>query len=228
MPLTKDIIKVARCENIDWDAGVGKGACEKIVAYQGISPSSFKDEYQLPEPFSGEIDKAKYLIIGSNPAYKKEETPFPRYSWNDKDIASFFYDRMSSYSNKGHLTGCKKVISWITGYGVGNIKNEEIALSDIVHCKSNKEAGVSKACSICAEKHLEHVLGLFNGKYIILLGSKIQDCLDKNKTVRDILKEAEKRGVRIVKARHPKAHFSNEKKEEYVQTSFNTGIWWPR
>ncbi len=74
--LIKEIINVARCENIDWGTGTGKGDCKQIVDFQGISPSDFKKDYQLPEPFSGKIDEAKYLIIGSNPAYKKDESPY--------------------------------------------------------------------------------------------------------------------------------------------------------
>lgn len=231
MPISKNvedtIISIARCDNIDWGAGIGKGDCEKIVAHQGISPSDFKKEHQLPEAFSGKIDEAKYLLISSNPFFDPSETPFPKFAWKDEEIVSYFYNRMGNYPNKRYLNACKNIISWI--YPKETIETKDIAMTEIVHCKSQGEEGVDRlTCKACGDAYFTRVLNLFTGKCIVLCGCKLWNHIKSSEAAYNALLDQESKGVKIVMSYHPTYHYGKDPeaaKKKRVDDSLKVNDW---
>jgi hypothetical protein len=63
--------------------------CHKIVRLQTSA------SFQLPEPWSGQIDVAPILFISSSPSIDELEL-YPDQSWDSDRTADFFYNRFNS------------------------------------------------------------------------------------------------------------------------------------
>lgn len=179
-----------------------------IELYKGRKKCIIDDEYQLPEPFSGKIDKADYLILSSNPAFSFCEN-FPvvkKYKSKPDDVIDFFYNRLNNYSNPSYLTKASKICKWVSELDQGIIKTpidypideeyikitdteksefinkDKIVLVDSVPFKSNGEYGVPNAIKFCLENYLSQRLDLFEGKYIIICGDYAERVLNHIKS----------------------------------------------
>ncbi len=51
-------------------------------------------------------------------------------------------------------------------------------MTEVVHCKSKNEVGVSKAAETCAERYLNDILALTNAPVVVVVGKKSHDCLN--------------------------------------------------
>jgi len=65
--------------------------CKKIIDSQECT---FKN-FQLPEPWNGDLENCKILFISSNPSINRKEN-YPLGNWNKSDITDFFINRFSS------------------------------------------------------------------------------------------------------------------------------------
>jgi hypothetical protein len=63
--------------------------CWDVVKVQGTADPNL---FQLPEPWSGHLDKAPLLIVSFNPSISKKEE-YPTFLWNDDQIVDFFENR---------------------------------------------------------------------------------------------------------------------------------------
>jgi len=158
--------------------------CEKIIKSQNCDYSNF----QLPEPWSGDIENCCLLFISSNPAISKEED-YPNSNWSKETIEDFFNNR---FSEKTEWT--KNLKTRLKGGGYtkemgkfwpavrSNAKKlfdsekivfgEDYAITEIVHCKSiNEKKGVAKALDTCAGKYLERKINLTKAPVIVVLGA---------------------------------------------------------
>jgi len=142
--------------------------CSKVVSVQDVPLS----EHQVPEPWTGHLDRARLIFISSNPSIDPREA-YP--SWGD-DIAGsvrYFTDRFDGghgqirdgiYSPlpEGGWSGAvyfwaavrQRAFELIPGATPG----VDYALTEVVHCKSRSEFGVPEARHTCATKHLPNVL----------------------------------------------------------------------
>jgi len=50
-------------------------------------------------------------------------------------------------------------------------------MTEIVHCKSKGEVGVTSAAALCAQRYLERVLALSDARLVVVLGAKARDRL---------------------------------------------------
>lgn len=172
-------------------------SCDDIINFQRIcgNAKSFCD-FQLPEPWSGDIINAPILVISSNPAYSSCEL-YPTLDWPDPMIADFFINR---FKNRGRY-------SWVLNNRVlnkdGSRSNpvrywssiqkrvEEIlgrtakpgidyCITELVHCKSSNEKGVKKALPVCAENFCCDILKITGAKLIIVIGSIAKNYIKAN------------------------------------------------
>ena len=51
-------------------------------------------------------------------------------------------------------------------------------MTEVVHCKSKKEVGVSQAAATCANRYLSDFLALTNAPIVAVVGKKSHDCLN--------------------------------------------------
>lgn len=160
--------------------------CEKIIKSQNCDYSNF----QLPEPWSGDIENCCLLFISSNPAInKKEEYPDGSDYWKKEIIEDFFINRFSEeekwtkdlrtrLKNSEFSKGMGKFWPAVRStakklFGIENIKiGKDYAITEIVHCKStNEKKGVPEALDTCAGKYLERKINLTKAPVIVVLGA---------------------------------------------------------
>jgi uracil-DNA glycosylase len=183
------IKEIISCPNIDGYYKNKKDNCYEIISSQ----KSNKNEFQLPEPFSGEIDKAEILIISSNPSIdlKKKEI-YPTYLWNESDIINFFYNRFKKYIKDGikvlrkdgthsefirYYSGIKARINEILqkiDKQKKVVPGIDYCLTEIVHCKSQEEIGVSDAAKCCS-KYLKKIIQLSPAHLLIVVGKNAKE-----------------------------------------------------
>jgi uracil-DNA glycosylase len=174
------------CSNIEQYYSKKDNNCSDIIRSQKRGQ---KIMFQIPEPFSGEIDKAKILIIGSNPSIDLEQNElFPTYEWDENSTIEYFYKRYEknfrngthkimkdgSYRHVPYLSAVKARVSEIF-----KLINKEFTpgidycLTEIVHCKSNNEKGVGKAVVVC-NKYLKKIIKLSPASFLMIVGRTAQ------------------------------------------------------
>lgn len=169
------ITQIARCCEVEKAKTDLNHPCNKIVCSQS------NDDFQLPEPWNGNISKADILFISSNPSIDENEQ-YPTSDWNDTEIADFFVNRFENTPKEQYSSYWKSIFKWAS-WILPEIPKDEIhkhiAITEVVHCKSKSECGVPECLEYCIDLWLKKILGLFIGKYIVLVGKYAQQCYDK-------------------------------------------------
>jgi len=165
--------------------------CSKIVNSQ--QAKSF-DEYQLPEPFNGNIEEAPILFISSNPSIDRFEE-YPMIKWSIEEINDFFINRFKNKWVKNQLytlniTGeyNKKWVRFWAGIRKRTSElldkkdiqlGRDCAFLEVVRCKSIGESGVIEAMDECVKLHFQNAIGHSNAKVIIGMGKCAEQILCK-------------------------------------------------
>ncbi len=221
----KDLcITIARCTNI------GVSSCNKIASVQ----SNFILK-QVPEPWNGNLSKAKIIFISSNPSIDDNEK-FPHIGWKDDDICYFFENRFSNgkmlktggTSQVKFWNALVKYSNWINDILKGNRKKvyfskinstkdlgRYVVCTEIVHCKSKAQYGVFECALECFPLHTQAIITKFvgtgrTGKLIVLIG-QIAKSFESQ-----ILSIASKK-VKVIKVPHPNAWGNDiQKKNSFI------------
>ena len=82
------LLEITRCPNLVEARSDCSHACACIVQSQRCGV----DEFQVPEPWSGHIDTAPILFVGSNPSIS-QDNEFPNRDWSDSKTISYFQGR---------------------------------------------------------------------------------------------------------------------------------------
>lgn len=158
-----------------------------------------KAKFHTPEPWNGNLDTAEVLFVSSNPSIDFSEN-FPTFSgpeWTDEDIVEFFINRLDvdDEGNSKFDNQYWKSVLKCAGYILGktdsvrkldiSTKKEvasRIALTEIVHCKSEGEIGVDKAAETCFRTHTQSVIQYFlqsstRPKTIVFVGGKARNLI---------------------------------------------------
>lgn len=161
--------------------------CREIVTVQtGV-------EFQVPEPWSGQIDTAPILFISSNPSIDEYED-YPDASWESSRTADFFDNRFAPASGwvKDGLYPRQRDGSWrrdwIRFWASARGRASEIlerqaepgidfALTEVVHCKSRAERGVKDALDACSKRYLERVVFASAAKVLIVYGKHAEEAI---------------------------------------------------
>lgn len=223
--------------------------CKTIKSFQ----EGYKS-FQVPEPWSGDIEGATFLVIGSNPAFDGTEI-FPSKTcngeawaaksrcgkiWTDGEVERFFEGRMGqsvcacerykrpyvAISNDAqdilHMTTCacdykrsqnnywgiyRRYCSVIAGqYG---IDDTGIAITDLVHCKSAKEIGVSESAKHCSG-YLDRIIDAFvnsndtiKAKCVLIFGK------EEKRTTQEVLRTLSSMGR--VESKNPAGSYNYRK-----------------
>ena len=161
------LLEIANCCEVEKAKSNDCHSCHKIV-------SSQNGEFQLPEPWNGHLDNAEILFISSNPSIDPNEN-YPTASWKGEDIVSFFENRFENTPKNEWSTYWRTILKW-AGWIIPNIGFDKIAITEIVHCKSKSEFGLTPYCQkTCFNKWLREILKIFKGKYLVVVGSKAKE-----------------------------------------------------
>ncbi|WP_336031150.1 hypothetical protein [Geodermatophilus sp. FMUSA9-8] len=187
-------LRVARCIQLPLAQRDPAHPCSKVVGVQAAAGPA----RHLPEPWAGDIERARILFLSSNPSLSESGDHqsgthverYPLAEWKDDDIVDFFLHRFGTAPNSpatpdGHFRNVlgelspKKVAFWVNVrkraqelLGPGATPERDYCMTEVVHCKSKKEIGVDRAVNFCARMHLDRVVGLSQAPLVVVLGAK--------------------------------------------------------
>lgn len=209
--MKKLLEKISTCENIKKCLeGDTSNPCYKIINNQE------KENFQLPEPWNGDLEKAPVIILGSNPSINENEM-YPDSSWNTDEKFQFHSERFSGKWTKDQKYVMLKDGSYDTKAVRfwSSVKNrvkeiytkdkillgDDLCMIEIVKCKSRKEFEVKECMFECSERYMNEILQFSNAEVILCLG-KIAETfvkdfykLDDRKIVEDVEIAGKKRTV---------------------------------
>ena len=164
-----------------------------------ISVVEKRKVFHTPEPWAGNLTTAKIMFLSSNPSIDPNEI-FPNLTWSETEALDFSLNRFSNDPNRkyGATEGSKarefdrvflvsgkkskKVPTWTALRNRAAILLEkdpketsattDYVMTEVVHCKSKKEAGVSSALSTCVSKWFEPMLTISAARLIIVSGQE--------------------------------------------------------
>jgi len=184
-------LSVARCANVarclESDA---PHPCREIVRYQirtrGVEGYG---EFQVPEPWVGEITVAPILFVSSNPSIGEDRHAIGSSSddalWDSHHHAfgggtrPYIIGGIRSTTPEG--ARLKKVAYWVAVRSRAReliadaVPGRDYALTEVVHCKSRNEFGVADAATECARRHLGRVLALSPAPVVIVVGKTARE-----------------------------------------------------
>lgn len=230
-------IDITHCKNT---GNIGKNVinpCEDILKAQNC-----KDGFLMPEPWSGHLSDAKILFIGSNPSFDCNEVYLDS-TWSSKQICVFFENRFKNGKiqkktkkevSVPYWTYLIKYINWInevfiskgkktlTSYPITKQKknmydglNNDVASTEIVHCKSKGGKGFVEARCKCSDMWMADILNLFHGKLIVVLGDNAKDAIDCCCKLNAIFASQK---VPVIYLPHPNFPMSDNDRKKAVQS----------
>ena len=180
--------EIAHCPVIaDWFANPDRrtaNPCRGIIAYQ---TAAALPEYQLPEPWRGDLEHAPLLFVSSNPSIgPTRPDQYPRWDWPNEAIAAHFVNSFGkaivdgAYINRGdgrrgrYVAFLGGVLSLARELLEPNVRpGIDYALTEVVHCKSRQEIGVNGpngALIPCTRRYLRRVLSVSGACVVVVLG----------------------------------------------------------
>jgi hypothetical protein len=180
------LLKVARCPTGNPPSAPAPG-CRKIISAQGGVAAV---RFQVPEPWRGDIVNSRLLFVASNPALNPVDD-CPTAAAPDTDVVDYYNVRgfppvfPRNLLRNGAIG--KHVPFWsqirnraAECYGVtakSILPGHSFALTEVVHCKSNKEQGVADAATECIKRHFGAILTLSCADVIVILGDTAANAL---------------------------------------------------
>lgn len=221
------------CFDIVFCKNTGKGPCTKVSSVAKC-PHSL-----MPEPWNGHLSEAKILFIGSNPSFDCNEV-YPDATWSSKQICDFFENRFKNGKVKNgkevsvpYWTYLIKYTNWIndefntkgktplTKYPITKQKknmydglNNNVASTEIVHCKSKGGKGFEEAHCKCSDMWMADILNLFKGKLIVVLGDKAKDAINNCCKLNAIFAGQK---IPVIYLPHPNVPMSDKNRKAAVQ-----------
>ena len=213
--IPKLLFEISHCQNFTSFTSSGKAnkSCNDILEFQKKEGAKNIIDFQIPEPWSGDIINAPILVLSSNPSYSTDEI-YPNSTWPKPMIADFFInrfkDRGERYSwvyknkvlNKGGTRGpsvrywssINKRLEELLGFTPK--QGIDFCITEIVHCKSRKEIGVSSALPECSKNFFDKKIKISAAKLIVSFGSFVENAFGNNETLI---------GIPIIYLPHPNA-----------------------
>jgi|HubBroStandDraft_4_1064222.scaffolds.fasta_scaffold00001_7 hypothetical protein len=186
---------IAYCKNVALcQHGDASHPCATIVRSQHVSDNDF----QLPEPWRGQIDKARILFLGSNPSIGDDryalQTSTQEEVWESQQLAfgggSRAYIVGGTKTTKPDGSPDRNVRYWSCIQARARelmpnaIPGQDYAISEVVHCKSTEEEGVREAAQTCYDMHMAGVFSAAIAIVVVVLGKVARDrILGANATV---------------------------------------------
>ncbi len=186
------LLEIARCPIIDaWYAADSAerttNPCTEIITHQYEKFGAVeRATYQAPEPWRGDLC-APLIFLSSNPSIVPGEG---NGDWDAAALASFFTDSFDpdrgnivdgAYGRKPDGSRGRYVAFWggmvrlareLMGPSV--TPGRDYALTEVVHCKSQREIGVNGprgAIRECSERYLRRVVAVSDARVIVVLGA---------------------------------------------------------
>ncbi|MFL5624283.1 MAG: uracil-DNA glycosylase family protein [Ktedonobacteraceae bacterium] len=183
--------EITRCPNIQmyFSSPQCNNPCARIISTQHASSI---DMFQVPEPWSGNLEHAPILFLSSNPSINGVEE-IPLWSWPNEWIEDFYVNRYEGgrkqWIKDGKynllLDGSRQIVRfWVeVRQRAKELLERDIrhgvdyALTEVVHCKSQGEEGVREALNECSRRYLRWVIESCGAKVIVTLGKTVKEAV---------------------------------------------------
>lgn len=233
-------LSVARCPEVSSARSDLAHPCNTIVNVQKGPPETF----QVPEAWAGNLSGAGIVFLSSNPSISepKDGKPpesaeaYPTAMDDDDLVAEFIVHRFDGYwalpeGKHGRIDGgytyvafwgaIRKVASDLLGYVASPAV--DYVMTEVVHCKSRDQCGVSEAVNLCSRLHMDRILAACPAPVVVVVGSEarervagIWDLGWDAKHTPAVVREIAGRRRTIVQLAHPAAFGANQ----YVSTKY--------
>ena len=204
----KLLLDITHCEDVNTclNPSTVMHPCLKVVRVQ---VREGRENYQVPEPWSGDLENAPLLFVSSNPSIGCDV--YPKDKWKDDCIVDFFHNRFlvskptccattrdhdkswSKENGNGYVTsnlcqcGIYKNVSYWSSIRARAVElmerdvvpGKDYAITEVVHCKSKREKDAENAQANCMEKYFSKILSCSNAKVIIVVGEIAQKAMKK-------------------------------------------------
>ena len=169
------LLAITRCPDLDAARTDGSHPCAEVVRSQGPAGR------QVPEPWSGRLDAAPILFVGSNPSIAEDDR-LPTPAWSERNTVSYFSRRFDEHG--GWVSGQEfnQVRYWTMVRSHANallgrnaVPGVDFAMTEVVHCKSKAETGVRNALRTCANRWLDDVMRESAATVVVLLGRQAEE-----------------------------------------------------
>lgn len=200
-------------KNIAWDiincglqnAPNSNSVCNAL--YKSQQCASIAD-FQIPEPWNGDIENAPILFVELNPGfldvelYPKLGNPYwlqANGGFDEAKVEDFFEHRFNScyeyvqYPNKTKIISGQHKLLRHTFWGyVKSIADKilnrdsnpgvDFAITEIVHCKSRNTSCIHSKCyDVCFDQHFNNILSLAQHlQFMVVLGSATRKRISKH------------------------------------------------
>ena len=176
------LIAITRCSHVEYACTDPSHPCAAVVRDQEGDVAKF----QVPEPWSGHIECAPILFVGSNPSISKDEV-FPTSSWSEAKTKDFFQRRFDKDGSWAERMPFKSVKYWTHVRERATelleraaVEGRDFALTEVVHCKVKNQDGVKDALPVCMQMWFDRVLSQSAARVIVLLGAHARDACTKH------------------------------------------------
>ncbi len=183
------LLEICRCQAIPQAMRDPSHPCNEVVSVQKGT-----DEFQLPEPWTGDLANSRLLVIASNPSIDETEA-YPTSEWPDERILDFFKNRFDEeygwtqdglhVLQKDRVNYAERVVRYWAEvqkqasriYGYKAIAGRDFSLTEIVHCKSRSRIGVRSAAAFCSERWLARILNMSGATVLLIMGEDAGDLI---------------------------------------------------
>ncbi|VXD13013.1 uracil-DNA glycosylase family protein [Planktothrix paucivesiculata] len=189
--LLDEIVNCSHAQQCLGDSSA-ENPCRAIVEYQNTLSLQ---KFQVPEPWSGQIEKAPILFLSSNPSIGGDEV-YPTWDWSSREVHDYFNHRFGGGDKTWILDGTKSLRTdgtysratqfWaaVRQRAIELLQRDVIpgfdyALTEIVHCKSRNESGVEQAQEQCVQTYLRRILELAKARVIVVLGARARQVIQR-------------------------------------------------
>ena len=185
------MLDICRCPNIELAKNDTSHPCHQVVAVQRNS-----EEFQLPEPWTGDLSGSRLLVIASNPSIDEKEA-YPTVDWADKWILDFFNHRFDEDYGwtlsglhvllKDNESYAKRVVRYWAEvqnqssriFGFDATAGIDYTMTEIVHCKSRGREGVASAAMTCSNRWMNRILTTSSARVLLVLGNEAGEMLEQ-------------------------------------------------
>lgn len=189
------LLDIARCPVVAERLVNPSHPCAQVVHQQSVTNVQ---NLQVPEPWTGHIEKAPIPFLSSNPgldASGPEDCPVS--TWSDGGIIDFFHNRFDGGQKPWIINGHRALLKsgqhrrwtpfWASirhraGELLGEspwavVPGEDFASTEVVHGKSPVESLIGDAKDFCVERYLKRVLNAAEARAIVCLGDIARDAI---------------------------------------------------
>ncbi len=171
--------EIARCPVVVSCKSGEDHPCSRVVAAQRAVGLR---QHQVPEPWSGHLDEALVLFVGTSPAIARGED----YAvWSDPldEVAGYFENRFGDgprqvregiYPPIPGRHSTTPLQSWVEVKSraaelvVDPVPGVDYAVTYAVHCRTEGELGVRRAATVCPDRYLRRLVAAARRAHVIV------------------------------------------------------------